>query len=395
MNNRTMDPLRTMIACLALATLATVGALPAAAQPAEGAEAGAAPAPAAEADAAEADAADADEAADAVVEPAGLDRPDDRAAAPVDAGSDANVVGPAAAYARPRCVKIYGAGIGREHGYATGILVSEAGHILTAQGIYLAGSRIRAVTDDGKVHRAKVVRRDEGLQVALLKIDAETPQYFDVAEEPAVDVGDWVVAVSNAFNVADAEEEPLSVMLGITSLRGKLETQKRALDFDVATDVLLVDAIVSNPGAPGGALVTVDGRLAGLVGKILEAKTTNTRLNYAIPNDLLAAFLAGQSFDPDDKPKARAGEAYLGIRLFKLSGRKAPAYVDRVARRSPAFKAGLKKDDLILTLNGEWVRSIEEYEELFDDLRPGDRVELTVKRGREVMVATLTAAKDD
>lgn len=320
---------------------------------------------------------------------------DPKAVAPVDAGGEANVVAAAAEFARPRCVKIYGAGLGREHGYATGVLVSEAGHILTAQGIYLAGSRIRVVTADGRMHQAKVVRRDEGLQVALLKIDAETPDYFQIPDQPVVEVGDWVVAVSNAFNVADAEEEPLSVMLGVTSLRGKLETKKRALDFDVATEVLLVDAIVSNPGAPGGAVVTPDGRFAGMVGKILSAQSTNTRLNYAIPNDLLAAFLAGESFDPDNQPQGQPGQAYLGINIFKLSGRKAPAYVDRIDRNSPAAKAGLKKDDLILQINDQWIRSVEDYEDMLDELRPGQKLEITLKRGREVELATLTAAKDE
>ena len=77
----------------------------------------------------------------------------------------------AIAYAQKRCVKVYGGGAGREHGYATGLVVSPDGLILTAQGIYLSEERVRVVLPDGSRHNAEVLRRSEPLQAALLKID--------------------------------------------------------------------------------------------------------------------------------------------------------------------------------------------------------------------------------
>ena len=90
--------------------------------------------------------------------------------------------GEALAKAQPRCVKLYGAGTNVEAGYATGLLVSNDGLILTAQGIYLAGERMRAVLPDGGVYDVMVVRRSEPLQLALLKIDAKTPNYFELSK---------------------------------------------------------------------------------------------------------------------------------------------------------------------------------------------------------------------
>ena len=293
--------------------------------------------------------------------------------------------------AQKRCVKIYGGGIGREHGYATGILVGPDGLIVASQGVYLASPRVRVVTADGRLWDAQTLRRSDALQTALLKIDAKTPEHFEVEREPVARTGDWVAAVANAFKVADGDE-PLSVNLGIVSMRAQLDTKKRATDFDVEGDVLLVDAITSNPGSAGGALITTDGRLAGMIGKMLESESTNTRLNYAVPNDLLARFIAGEEIVVADDAERQDGPGTLGIRLFKLGGRRAPAYIDSVVAGSPAAKAGLKSDDLVLEMNGQWIRNVREFDDEIDDLRVGDKVKLILKRDQDVLAVTLTAA---
>ena len=309
----------------------------------------------------------------------------------------------AIAYAQKRCVKVYGGGAGREHGYATGLVVSPDGLILTAQGIYLSEERVRVVLPDGSRHTAEVLRRSEPLQAALLKIDAATPDHFTLAAESPVDQGDWVLAVSNAFNVA-GPEEPLSVNLGIVSLIADLEARHRTQDVPYEGEILLIDAITSNPGAPGGALVTADGRLAGMLGKLFQSTSTNTRINYAVPAPLLREFVTAPE-EPvavgptasGDTPQAPAvKKPYLGVGLFTLSGKSAPAYVDRVAPGSPAAAAGLRKDDLLLAVGSTVVRSCKDCEEAFDALAPGQPARLLVKRGREVLTLTVTpTAKED
>ncbi len=313
-------------------------------------------------------------------------------------GDSASLLTPAALDARRKTVKIIGAGIGREQGYATGVIVSPLGRILTAEGLPLAASRLRVVLPDGSVHLAEVVRRDDAIQAALLQIDAMTPRFFELEDKPTAAVGDWVMAVANPFQVAELAE-PLSVNLGVVSLRAELDTRRRATDFDVRCPILLIDAITANPGSPGGALVTVDGRLAGMVGKVLESESTNTRLNYAIPNDVLADFVAGRPTTPTepeaDDAEPDGGPVELGIRLFKLSGRRAPAYVDRVVAGSPADRAGIRRDDLVLTVNDEWVRTVEEYEQAVGELRRGADVLLVVKRGQQVLRLTLATGGEE
>jgi len=299
----------------------------------------------------------------------------------------------AIAYAQRRCVKVYGGGAGREHGYATGLIVSPDGLILTAQGIYLSEERVRVILPDGSRHEAEIVRRSEALQAALLKVEAKTPEYFALVAEDPVRQGDWVLAVSNAYNVA-APEEPLSVNLGVVSLRAELEARHRTQDVPYEGDVLLVDAITSNPGAPGGALMTADGRLAGMLGKLFVSTSTNTRINYAVPVARLAEFVTARTA-AGEAPETPGGKPYLGIRLFTLSGKRAPAYVDRVEDGSPAAEAGVRKDDLILAVNRTPVRTCQACEEAFAELAPGRAVALLVKRGRTVLTLTVTPARKE
>jgi len=316
------------------------------------------------------------------------------AATPIaEAEAEANPFHAAIAYARKRCVKVYGGGAGREHGYATGLVVSPDGLILTAQGMYLSEERVRVLLPDGSRHAAEIVRRSEQLQAVLLKIDAPTPDYFALANASPVREGDWVLAVSNAYNVA-GPMEPLAANLGVVSLRAELEARHRRQDVPYEGDVLLVDAITSNPGAQGGALVTADGRLAGMIGKIFQSPTTNTRINYAVPVERLHAFVAVRPADGSTEETA-GGRPYLGIHLFTLSGKRAPAYVDRVDAASPAAAAGAQKDDLILAVERNAVRTCEQYEEALADLMPGRPVTLLVKRGRRVLTLTVTPARKE
>ncbi len=318
-------------------------------------------------------------------------------AAAQDSPSIDGAFAPAVEHAQARTVKIFGAGIGRSPGYATGLIVSPQGEILTTQGVFLAGDNLRVTLADGTTHPAQVIRRSQKLLVALLKIDTITQEHFELDQQPVARKGDWVLGVSNAFKVADGSE-PLSVNIGVLSLRTRLDARRGYHDFPFDGDVYLIDAITSNPGASGGAVVNAEGKLVGMIGRVIESRATNTRLNYAIPADLLKAFVedkeeqpAVASVDPMPMPGAKAE---LGIRLFALGGRKSPAYIDRIVPGSPAAQAGLKTDDLVLSIDGQVVRDGGDYRRIVETLRPGSEVVLEVKRKNDLLSVKLTPAAD-
>ena len=299
-----------------------------------------------------------------------------------EATDDASFAG-AVEQAQRRTVKIFGAAIGRSPGYGTGIIISDKGEILTAQGVHLGASNLRVTLADGSTHQATVIRRSQELQLALLKIEALTPDCFELSEPMVAEQGDWILAVSNAFKVAEGTE-PLSVNIGVLSLRTRLDMRRGVQDFPYTGDVYLYDAITSNPGAAGGAVVTTEGKLVGMIGRVIEARATNTRLNYAVPADLLAKFVRGE----ETAPMIAAGNAMkadLGIRLFALGGRKSPAYIDRVAPGSPAAAAGLKVDDLVVTIGGQVIRDAGEFRRVVESLQVGQEILIEVKRKNELI----------
>ncbi len=294
--------------------------------------------------------------------------------------------------AQPAMAKIFGAAAGKVDGVATGFAVSQDGLVLTSQGVFLDGKRVRVVLADGSSHNATVLKRDRQRQLALLKIETKLPHWFELSKEPIVQQGDWVVAICNAFKVAD-KTEPISATLGIVSLQSEMEAKLTRRDYAFRGELFLIDAITSNPGAAGGAVLTLDGRLAGLVGKIINSSETNTRLNYAVPNNTLHDFVYGNeslaansSKTNDGKTPATAKEiGELGIQVFLLGGTDGPAYVDRVKRGSPAAKAGLKADDVIISINGEKIGSVKDFQDTIKTLAVGEEVLLIYKRADDLV----------
>ena len=292
---------------------------------------------------------------------------------------------------QPKMAKIYGAGAGNVDGFATGIVISNDGKVLTAQGVILDGKRVRVVLADGSSHIATILKRDRVKQLALLKIQVETPNFYELSDKPVGEKGDWVFALSNAFKVAD-KEEPVSATLGIISLRTTIEARLTKRDVAYKGEMVLIDAITSNPGAAGGAVVTAEGELVGMVGKVISSSETNTRLNYAVPSSVLLNFVEGKE-DPNAaaKPEAEvAKNAELGIVLFKFGGRSNPAYIDRVRRGSPAATAKLKTDDMIIAIAGNKVGSVRDYNSVIEELRPGEEILMIVKRGVEILRIRIT-----
>ena len=285
--------------------------------------------------------------------------------------------------ANRRMVKVYGASAGRVEGYATGFLVSSDGLVLTTQGVFLDGNQVRILTSDGVQHAASVIRRDRQRQLALLKIDIKDAPCFSLSDGDVGAKGDWVVAISNAFKVAD-KEEPLSATLGVISLRTAMEARLNRRDVAYKGDLVLIDPITSNPGAAGGVIVTLQGKLVGMIGKIINSSDTNTRLNYAVPTSLLQQFVKNEIASPPSESTDRR-PVELGIRLFTHGGRSGPAYVDRVRRGTPAQRAGLKPDDLIISIGGEKIGNVREYEKAVAELTVGQEVIVVVKRGIELI----------
>jgi S1-C subfamily serine protease len=314
-----------------------------------------------------------------------------------------------------KMVKIFGAGVGKLASYGTGIAVSPDGYVLTVYSPLLDSTNVRVHLYDGRrVDNCKVVAIEPELDVALLKIDkVEDLPFFDIdkaSQQPLAQPGDWVLAFSNQFQIA-MRNEPMTVQRGTIGAVAKLDARRGVNEAPFHGDVYLVDAIMNNPGAAGGALTNRKGELLGIVGKELRSTKTDIWINYAMP--IQAKVQAPNPKEPskletvsvaDFVRKAMKGEYkaivkekrpegykhYTGIVMVPdVVKPKTPPYIEEVVKDSPAYRQGLRADDLIVYVDGELAVSVSAFNDLIGQVRPGSEVALVVSRGGKLRTVIL------
>ncbi len=330
-------------------------------------------------------------------------------------------VNPVLAGVNRKMVKLFG--IGGFKGlpsYGTGLLVSKHGHILTVNNHILNTPGILVHLYDGRQFQAKVLAREPELDVALLKIDDDVNflQHFDFAKEaerPLAENGDWILAFSNQFKIA-LRDEPMTVQRGVIMALADLRGRRGIFDAPYQGDVYFLDVIACNPGAAGGAVTNRKGDLLGILGRELKSSGTDTWINYAVP---IQAVVDVQREDKEGKTqtekvsmatfvsKAMSKEGYIAGTKKKLEDRGAyhgivlvvnvvtstPPYVEEIMSGSPAAKAGLQPDDLILYVGGEPVPTVKAFRETIKQYDPGREVTLQFQRGNKLENVRLTLAK--
>ncbi len=312
-----------------------------------------------------------------------------------------------------RVVRLFGLKAGLSVGYNSAVMVSDDGLVVTVLSLVLDAARLRAVTPDGTIYGVDILGMDDDRQLALLRltplprygrrgnrvdgapIEAGQFHYFQPGDSRTLRPGDWVVAGGNPFQVSQGDE-PVSVTVGVFSTRTELDARRKTRDFPFHGEVLVIDAITSSPGSAGGALVNLDGEWMGLIGRIVLSNRTHTNLNYAVPVETVMQFV-----DSVLHPEAARAQAstrarsrpYHGIKLFELGYRKKLVYVDSVKRGSPALRAGVRRDDLIVSVGGRRVNDIQDFKKIMSTKKPGDSVELVMIRDEQLRNVVLELAE--
>jgi serine protease Do len=288
-----------------------------------------------------------------------------------------------------KMVKLFGSGgFQGLNAYGSGILISPDGYVLTVASPLLDTPDLLVHLSDGRRLKATVIVSEPELDSALVKIDkVDNLPFFDVAKAdkaPMAQPGDWVLAFSNQFQIA-TRDEPMSVQHGVVAAYSKLHGRRGIFDAPYNGNVYILDAITNNPGAGGGALTTRTGELLGLIGKELRNSLSDTWINYAVPIQVLAEFTEKgkkREYKPIERPKSAGGMGgYHGIILVPDVVERTPPYVEDTDPGSPAEKAGLRPDDLIVYVDGEKIVSIKDFKEIVNKGRPGTVFKLEVRRG--------------
>jgi S1-C subfamily serine protease len=318
---------------------------------------------------------------------------------------------PVALEVNKKLVKLFGAGGFKGlPSYGTGILVSDKGHILTANNHILSTQDLRVHLYDGRFYQARVLAREPELDLALVQIDGDVEflPHYDLAKAaaaPLAEAGDWILAFSNQFQIA-TRDEPMSVQRGVISAYAELRGRRGIFEAPFSGDVYFLDVIANNPGAAGGAITNRKGELLGIIGRELKNTLSDTWINYAVPVQTRVEVQRGPKTEHVDVPtfvkEAIAGTykqsekrakvdrgGYTGIVLVPNAVSATPPYVEEVLPGSPAAKVGLRPDDLIVYVDGELAPSIKVFRELLKQVGPGMEVKLDVQRANKLVSVKL------
>ena len=316
--------------------------------------------------------------------------------------------------ANEKLVKLFGAGGYRgAESFGTGIVVSKEGHILTVAAPFLDGRELRLHLPDGRKYAFKVKVIEPEFDAAIVQIEQPKKEkdvlpldlpYFDLvdaAKAMHAEPGTWVMAMSNMYKVAE-RDEMMSVQRAMITAVGKLSARRGQFEVPYHGDVLYLDTITNNPGAAGGAVIDRRGNLLGMIGKEFRNNQTDTWVNYAMPlNTKADVTIKGEKktftlaefvdlaihdkwvkSDPKaDVPDIKNPRVYTGIIFVPKVVDRTPPYIEAVEPNSPAAKAGLKPDDLVIYLDGEPVYSTDVYRDLIKRYNPGDKVQVEIRRG--------------
>ncbi len=270
----------------------------------------------------------------------------------------------AAAEVRPSVVLLRALGKKR-NGYGAGVIVSEDGLVLTARHV-VTGATAIAVQIGDEEWPGELVATDRGADLALVRIVAPALRFAAVrwADESRVRVGETVFALGNPFGVG------LSVSRGVLSAR-----ERRGVVPGNTALLLQTDAAV-NPGSSGGPLVTLDGRVIGLITAILTRTGGHQGVAFAVPASEIMRSL------PDLVAGRAVQRPWLGLRVSAVrDGLKVVA----ITPRGPAFNAGLKVGDLVVRSAATPLRDIGDLRRILSSRRAGAHIPLKIRRGDAVV----------
>ena len=264
-----------------------------------------------------------------------------------------------------------------KRGLGSGVIVNaDEGLIITNAHVIEDADEIIVTLKDKRQLEAEIVGTDKKTDIALIKVSAKKLAELKIAKASEVRVGDYVIAVGNPFGLSH------SVTSGIVSALGRDNGSG-----DGYQDFIQTDASI-NPGNSGGALVNSKGELIGINSAIISRSGGNQGIGFAVPTNIVQAVMR-QLISYGEVRRGRIGVLIGDITptlkealdLTTLDG----ALVSQVVEDSPAEKAGLKRDDVIISFNGGAIKDASDIRNAVGLVEPGERYTITyLREGRKI-----------
>jgi len=275
-------------------------------------------------------------------------------------------------------------------GLGSGFIVSPDGYILTNAHVVEGADTVTVRLTDRREFRAKVVGSDKQTDIAVLKIDAKSLPTVRLGKSADANVGEWVVAIGSPYGFDN------TVTAGIVSAKSRSLPDANYTPF-IQTDVAV------NPGNSGGPLFNLAGEVIGINSQIYSRSGGFQGISFAIPIEV-ALNVKDQLVTHGKVTRGRLGVTVQEVNAtfaeaFKLD-RPHGALVSSVDNGSPAEKAGLQVNDIILSFNGQPIERSADLPMLVANTPPGKSSSVQIWRNgsaKTLNVATYEgkAAKDD
>jgi S1-C subfamily serine protease len=265
-----------------------------------------------------------------------------------------------------------------ELGLGTGIIVSEKGYVLSNS--HVTGekySNCYITLENGITYTGTVVWADSDLDLSITKISANNLNKVELGDSKSIRQGETVYAIGNPIGF----EFRRTVTSGIISAVNRTIKLEESGNVSYMSDLIQTDATI-NPGNSGGPLIQPDGKVIGInTVKISSAEG----IGFAIPINVIKPII--ESFDTTDN----FSEASIGIYAFdkevipylnSSTSFEKGIYVAQITANSPASKAELKEEDIINSIDGVELNTMNDLREYIYTKKPGESVTLNITRGK-------------
>ena len=274
----------------------------------------------------------------------------------------------------------------------SGVIIAEDGVIVTNNHVIEGANKIEVTLNDKRTYIADLIGSDKNTDLAVLQIAEKDLPFVKLGNSDEAKVGQWVVAVGNPFNLNS------TVTLGIISAVGRNIDLLRSKGNQYAIENFIQTDAAINPGNSGGALINTAGELVGINTAIASQTGSYAGYGFAIPSNLMKKIVG------DIQKYGKVQRAILGVMiqdvtqelmeekdLKSLKG----VYIPEVVKGGAGAKAGIKAGDVILKIGDNTVNSSSRLQEVIGKYRPGDKVNVLVKRKGEEKILSATLLSQD
>lgn len=270
----------------------------------------------------------------------------------------------------------------------SGVIYTTDGYIITNNHVVANVDKIEVVINK-KNYPATIVGRDPNTDLAVLKVNEKNLSAVKIGSSKNLKVGEWVLAIGNPFNLYS------TATAGIVSAKARnlnILNSQFPIESFIQTDAAI------NPGNSGGALVNIKGDLIGINTAIISRTGSYAGYGFAVPidivkkvvNDIIAYGEVQKAFGGLEVTEITS-EMAIKLKLTDFNG----VIINYLQKDGAAEKAGLKKGDIIVKINDQFIDGKSAFEEQMSYYNPGDKIKVAYKSNDIIKEVTLVLSNSE